>query len=290
MITVTGATGQLGTGVIEHLIQKGLNPANITALARSEEKAQALKEKGINIKIGDYNDYTSLVEAFKDTDKLLLISSNEMEIRTQQHISAINAAKEVGVKHILYTSINRQSDSPDSPISFVINSHITTENAIKESGMSYTLLQNNLYMDILPWILGEKVFETGVFYPAQEGKIAFTLRSDIAEATANVLMSDNHENKAYNISNAQSFSFSDVAEQLSAISGKSINYISPSVEEYKNVLTGAGAPQMVADMLADFAVGIAQGELVAGDTDLPNLLGREAVSYKEYLSGLYAQK
>ncbi|MFI1772734.1 SDR family oxidoreductase [Thalassobellus citreus] len=290
MITITGATGQLGGGVIDNLIQKGCNTSNITALVRSEEKGQTLKDKGVAIKIGNYNDYNALVEAFKGTEKLLFISSSEMENRTQQHINVVNAAKEAGVKHIFYTSIQRQSDSPDSPINFVTNSHIATEKAIKESGMTYTMLRNNLYMDILPWILGEQVFETGVFYPAKEGKIAFTLRSDIAEAIANALLSDTHENKEYNISNLHSMSFSEVADHLSTIAGKPINYISPSVEDYKNALVGAGAPEMVVNMLAGFAIGIEKGELVTGQSDLPELLGREAASYKDFLNGLYAKK
>lgn len=290
MIAITGATGQLGSGVIENLIQKGQNPSNIVAMARSEEKAQTQKDKGVNIKIGNYNNYNSLVEAFKGIDKLLLISSSELENRAQQQINAVSAAKEAGVKHILYTSIQRQSDSPDSPISFVTNSHIETEKAIKESGLNYTILRNNLYMDILPWVLGEKVFETGVFYPAQDGKTAYTLRSDIAEATANILLGDNHENKEYNISNTHSLSFQEVADQLSVISGKTIAYVSPTVEVYKSTLVGAGAPEMVANMLAGFAMGAVQGEFLAGNSDLPELLGREAVSYKDFISGLYAQK
>lgn len=289
MITITGVTGQLGTAVVDFLIEKGLNPSEISGLARSEEKAQVLKDKGVNIKIGNYNDYSSLVEAFKGTEKLLLISSSEMENRAQQQINAVNAAKEAGVEHILYTSIQRQSDSYDSPINFVTVSHIETEKAIKESGMNYTLLRNSLYMDILPWVLGEKVFETGVFYPAQDGKTAYTLRADIAEATANILLSDNHENKAYNISNPHSLSFQEVANHLSEIAGKAINYISPTVDVYKSTLVDAGAPEMVADMLAGFALGAVQGELVAGDSDLVQLLGREPVNYKTFLNTLYAQ-
>lgn len=290
MITITGATGQLGVATIDFLIQKGLNPSKITALARSEEKAMPLKEKGVNIKLGNYNEYSSLVEAFKGTDKLLFISSNEMENRDQQQVSVVKAAKEAGVKHILYTSIQRQSDKADSPIAFVTISHIATEKAIKESGMAYTILRNNLYMDGLPWVLGEKVFETGVFYPAQDGRIAYTLRSDMAEATANILLSENHANKEYNISSPYSLSFSEIAEHLSAISGKEIHYVSPTADAYKSILTGAGVPAFVADFLAGFALGIAAGEFVAADTDLPTLLGREAVGYKEYLNSLYAQK
>jgi NAD(P)H dehydrogenase (quinone) len=288
MIVITGATGQLGSGVIENLIQKGFNPSSITALVRSEEKGESLKAQGVRIAIGDYDNNTSLENAFKGADKLLLISSNDIENRTQQQIHVVNAAKKSGVKHILYTSIQRKTDSPDSPISFVLDSHMATEKAIQESGLSYTILRNNLYMDILPWILGENVFETGIFYPAQEGKVAFTLRADMAEATANLLMSSDYENKEYTISNPHSLSFSEVAEYLSDLGGKPVVYISPDVETYKNILTGAGVPQMAVDMLAGFAVGAAKGELVAGDSDLPKLLGRDAVSYKDYLNGVYA--
>jgi NAD(P)H dehydrogenase (quinone) len=290
MITVTGATGQFGGGVIENLLQKGLTPSQITVMVRNEEKAQSLKAKGVNVKIGNYNDHSSMVEAFKGTDKLLFVSSSEMQNRSQQQVGVVKAAQEAGVKHILYTSIQRQSDSADSPIAFVANDHIATENAIKESGMQYTMLRNNLYFDILPWILGEKVFETGVFYPSQDGKVGFALRSDMAEAAANVLLADQEGNNEFNISSPSSFTFADVAQHLSTIAGKPVSYYSPSVEEYIQALTAGGAPQEVSGFLAGFAAGAASGEFVPGDSDLPQLLGREPISYKAFLDGVYGQK
>lgn len=290
MITITGATGQLGTGIIEQLIAKGYHPSNITALARSKEKAQPLIAKGVNIKYGNYDDYASLVNAFKGSDKVLLISGNEMEKRVAQQINAVNAAREANVKHILYTSIQRKTDSDSSPINFVVDSHVATENAIKESGLSYTLLRNNLYMDMLPWVLGEKVLETGIFYPAKDGKIAYAVKSDIAEATANILIKDGFENKEYNISNSHSMSFQEVANHLSEISGKEVAYTSPDVASYKSILVNAGVPAFAADMLAGFAEGANAGELEAGNSDLPVLLGREPIGYKQFLNGLfYAQ-
>lgn len=289
MITVTGATGQLGNSVIQNLITKGLAPSSISALVRSEEKAQALKEQGIHTKLGNYDDYDSLVNAFEGTEKLLFVSSNEMENRDKQHLNVVKAAKEAGVQHIIYTSFQRQTEGPDSPLAFVIAAHLTTEKAIKESGMDYTILRNNLYMDMLPMMLGENVFETGVFYPAQDGKVAYTLRSDMAEATANVLLSEGHEYKEYNFSNAYSLTFSEVATHLSNIGGKPVHYISPSVEEYKGALTAAGVPEMAVGMMSFFATAIEKGELVAGDTDLPKILGRAPISYKDFLNSIYAQ-
>lgn len=290
MITITGATGQLGNSVINFLIQKGVSSSEITALARSVEKAEPLKAKGVNIKTGNYDDLASLVEAFKGTDKLLLISGNEMEKREQQHINVVNAAKEAGVKHIFYTSLQRKTDSADSPIGFVLSAHLNTEKIIQESGMSYTILRNNLYMDMLPWVLGQNVVEAGIFYPAKDGEVAYTMRDDMAEAAANVMMSDGHEGKEYNISNGHSLSFGEVAQHLSAVTGKEVKYISPDVAVYKDTLMNAGMPEVAVDMLAGFAMGASAGELVAGDTDLPGLLGREPVNYKTFLDAIYTQK
>lgn len=290
MITITGATGQLGSAVVDFLIQKGVDPSNIAALARSEEKAQTLKAKGVHVNIGSYDAYDAMVSAFTGTDKLLFISGSDMEKREAQHLNVVRAAQEAGVKHVIYTSFQRQSEGPDSPLAFVLHAHLATEQALKASGMQYTILRNNLYMDMLPMILGENVFETGIFYPVQEGRVAFTLRSDLAEATANVLIGEHHENKEYNFSSAHSLTFFEVADYLSSVAGKPVNYISPSIDEYKGALTAAGVPEMAVGMMSFFAIAIAQDELVAGDTDLPRLLGREAVNFKDFLNGMYAQQ
>src|SRR5690606_12729824 len=124
-----------------------------------------LKAKGINLKIGDYDNYLSLVEAFKGVDKLLLVSSSDVANRTQQHENAVNAAKEVGVKHILYTSSERKNETETSPIYFLGKSHLETERLIKESGLTYTIFRNNLYLEALPMFFGEQVLETGIFLP-----------------------------------------------------------------------------------------------------------------------------
>lgn len=289
MIAITGSTGELGSDIVGFLIQKGFNPAHIIGLARNEEKAQRLKDQGVTVRLGSYDDYPSLVAAFQGARKVLLISGNEMDKRIPQHLQVIQAAKAAGVDHILYTSVQRQSDRPDSPINFVTTSHIETENAIKASGLKYTLLRNNLYMDMLPWVLGQDVFNTGIFYPAKEGRVGYTLKRDIAEATANVLLSDKHENKSYNISNPHALGFAEVAAHLSALANKPVHYISPSVDVYKSTMLGFGVPAMAVDMLAGFAVGAEQGELVSGESDLPRLLQRDPVSYKEFLNRVYTK-
>ncbi|WP_333801960.1 NAD(P)H-binding protein [Sphingobacterium multivorum] len=105
MILVTGATGNLGKATIDSLLNRGIAPNNITALVRDESKAAELKSKGLQIKLGDYQDLESLKSAFRGVDKLLLVSSSsDIGKRFEQHKNAINAANESGVGHIIYTS------------------------------------------------------------------------------------------------------------------------------------------------------------------------------------------
>ncbi|MFN4150074.1 MAG: SDR family oxidoreductase [Candidatus Sericytochromatia bacterium] len=286
MILVTGATGQLGRATIDFLLKKV--PANeISALVRNENKALDLKEKGIDIRVGNYHDYESLVKAFAGVEKLLLVSSSDFNDRLQQQLNAVNAAKEAGVKYIAYTSFGLKS-LENSAIQFVIDDHFKTAEKIKKSGLKYTLLDNTLYSDVLPMFLGHNVLETGVFLPAGDGKAPFATRLDMAEATANVLIdSVSHENKEYLISSNRLYSISDVATYLSELSGKTINYIDADEKVFVETLTKVGVPQEYVGLTASFATAIKNKEFELYDNTLATLLGREETSLKDYLKSAF---
>lgn len=286
MILVTGATGQLGRATIDFLLKKV--PANqISALVRDENKALDLKEKGIDVRVGNYHDYESLVKAFAGIEKLLLVSSSDFNDRLQQQLNAVNAAKEAGVKYIAYTSFGIKSWE-NSAIQFVIDDHFKTSEKIKESGLKYTLLNNTLYSDVLPMFLGQNVLETGVFLPAGEGKVPFANRLDMSEATANVLIdSVSHENKEYLISSNRLYSISDVATYLSELSGKTINYIDADEKVFVETLTNAGVPQEYVGLTTSFAKAIKNKEFELYDNTLATLLGREETSLKDYLKSAF---
>ena len=290
MILVTGATGHLGKATIEFLLKKGISANTISALIRDESKAADLKAKGVIPITGDYNDYGSLVEAFKGVDKLLLVSGSDIANRGTQQKNAVMAAREAGVKHLLYTSFERKNDTDTSPIAMIAKAHIDTEVLIKASGMTYTIFRNNLYMDALPMFLGEKVLETGLFFPAGETKSAFALRMDMAEAIANVLTSEGHENREYSLSNTENFSLQDMADVLSKRSNKIISYTSPTAEIYTSTLSKAGVPMEYVRMFAGFAEAIRQGEFTGEHTDLENLLGRKPASMEDFLAQVYFVK
>jgi NAD(P)H dehydrogenase (quinone) len=290
MILVTGATGHFGKATIDFLLQKGIAANNIAALVRDETKATGLKAKGIIIKVGDYDNYSSLIEAFKGVDKLLLVSGSDVVKRGKQQEDVVKAATEAGVKHIIYTSVERKNETATSPIAFVAKSHIDTENQIKASGIAYTILRNSLYMDYIPVFIGDKVLDTGVFWPAGDGKLGAVTRDEMAEAAANILTGTGHEGKDYLISNIENNSFKEVADLISKAAGQKVSYFSPTQEEYKAALQKAGVPATYIDMFAGFAEAIKQGEFESKKSDMQFLLGRKPTTLAVYLQQVYSTK
>ncbi|MDR6844333.1 SDR family oxidoreductase [Flavobacterium granuli] len=288
-ILVTGATGNFGKTTIDFLLEKGIAASNISALVRDETKAEELKTKGITIKVGDYNNYDSLVTAFHGTDKLLLVSGTDLENRGKQQLDVVKAAKEAGVKHILYTSFERKNESETSPIAFLAKSHIDTDNAIKSSGMTYSIFKNNLYLEVLPMFFGEKILETGIFFPAGDTGAAYVSRNDLAEAVANVLISENNESKEYAMNNIENYSMKESADLLSKITNTTVSYTSPTPETYSEVLSNAGVPGEYVGMFVGFAAAIQQGEFLTALTDLENLLGRKPISLEDFLKQVYTK-
>lgn len=290
-ILITGASGEFGKATITSLLKKGVSPSNITALVRDENKASDLKSQGVNLAIGDYNDYDSLANAFKGIDKLFFISGNDVRQRDLQHSNVIKAAKEANVKHVIYTSMFRKTEDGSSPIASVIVGHITTEQWLKESGLPHTILLNNLYMDLLPIFIGDKVVENGAIYlTAEDGRAGVVLRSDMAEATAEILVSEGHIGKTYNFSNIEAFSFYDVAQVISEVTGKEIKYIPTTPEEYNNVFEKTGFHLFQRQSIINFTKAIAVGELNNTSSDVEKLLGRKPTTLKEYFSTLYGNK
>lgn len=285
-ILVTGATGGLGKAVVDNLL-KTASPSDISVLVRDSAKAADLQAHGVNLQQGDYNDYASLVAAFAGIDKLFLVSGNDIPNRVPQHTNAINAAKEAGVQHVVYTSFQRKTEDGSSAAAFVAEAHLATEKLLKEAGLTYTILKNALYLDVLPLFMGP-VLETGTIYlPAGEGKVPYASRADMGAAGAAVLVGTGHENQSYDIANDTSHSFHDIAQVLSDLSGKTIQYVSPDAEAFGTALTAAGVPAEAIQMTAGFCVAIEQGEFDFPSSTLEKLLGRKPESAAEFLKATY---
>ncbi len=286
-ILVTGATGQLGKEVVNALLKQ--TPAGaISVLVRDAAKAADLKAKGVDIRVGSYDDEASLVNAFKGIDSLYFVSGSDIANRSRQHENVVKAAKEAQVKHVVYTSFQRRNETASSPVAAVSAGHLVAEEALKKSGLAYTILKHGLYMDMLPVFLGEKILESGQIYqPAGDGKTAYTLRKDLAEAGAAILTTEGHENKTYEAYAGTTYSYPEIAKIMGSISGREISYVSPTADEYINTLTGAGMPMEYARMFAGFGEAIRQGEFADTSNFIETILGRKPVTAEEYLKEIY---
>lgn len=291
MILITGATGGFGTETIEFLLNRGISPRNIAALIRSEDKASHLRNWDIDIRKGNYDDYDSLVKAFRGVDKLLFISGNDLQKRDKQHENIIMAAVEAVIKHVIYTSFERKNDDTDIPAAFVSRTHIETEKKILSSGIPYTFLRNALYAEGLPMFLGGEILEKGVFIPAGNGRVPFASRKDMAEAAANILAGGNeHLNKSYKTVNIKNYSFYDIAAMLSDLSGKRLAYVSPDPEEYTRNALQSGIPKEAVAFLLGWFQAIRDGYFESDHSDMELLIGRKPADLKEILAKMYAKE
>jgi NAD(P)H dehydrogenase (quinone) len=270
-IVVTGATGILGGLVIEHLLKK-VPASDIIASVRNVEKASNLADLGIEVRYGDYLDMESMKKSFEGAEKVLFISSPDSDntLRVRQHANVVQAARDAGVKHIAYTGYAFGEES-QVPLALV---HMATEYAIRTTNIPYTFLRNALYTEVFvnPGLgaaieSGELVTNTG------NGLLNAVTRDDLARAAAAVLTEEGHENKSYNLVNPQPWTFDELAQVLSEVTGKKVVHRSVSYNEMKEYLVKAGLPEPVAELSAGIYQAVAEGETSKTSEDLTKLIG-----------------
>lgn len=286
MILITGATGRLGGKVIETLLNKNVPANQIAALVRDESKAADLKEKGIAIRPGDYDNKPSLEQAMRGINKVLLVSGLDMSKVVQQHQNVVDAAKKAGVNCLAYTS-NCLRDR-NTLVNKIMLTHFETEDYIMASGLSYIIFRNVLYMDSMALYLigGKSVLEKGIHLPAGEGRVSYALRDEEAEAIGNVLAGEDCSNQIYTFTGSRTYSFYDVADALSELAGKPILYTPLDLETYKASAKEQGIAEHAVEAMAPFMTDIKNGQGSTISSDLANTLGREPVDLKAGLKRL----
>ena len=273
MIIVTGASGQLGRLVIANLL-KTTPAAQIVAAVRDVAKVADLAAQGVQVRRADYTDPASLDAALQGASKVLLISSNDLGARVAQHRNVIDAAVRAKVALLAYTSVLHADRSTLA----LAGEHRETEDAIRASGLAYTLLRNGWYVENYTGTLGGAVAHGALAGGAGEGRIAAASRSEYAEAAAVVLASAKPVEKVYELAGDTRFTLAELAAEVARQTGKPLPFHNLSQPEYQGMLLGLGLPAPLAELIADSDAQAAKGALDDGSGTLGKLIGHPTIS------------
>jgi NAD(P)H dehydrogenase (quinone) len=172
-------------------------------------------------------------------------------------------------------------------IPFVRQVHKDTVDYLKEIGIAYTIMNHTLYADSIGKFSGPTFLESGIFFPAGDGKLPWFPRTEMGEAAAAVLTTLGHEYKTYAITADTAYSFEDIAGLLTDITGKKVIYLKPDLNTYIDAIGKAGVPKEVVSFLGVFATAIKNGEFDTQRSDFESLLGRKPMRLKEFLKITY---
>jgi NAD(P)H dehydrogenase (quinone) len=277
-IAITGATGQLGRLVIAAL-KKRIPASRIIALARTPGKAGDL---AVTVRQADYGSAPAeYAAALAGVETLLLISSSEVGQRESQHRHVIEAARQAGVKQIVYTSLLR---APTSPMSLAPE-HRATEAMLRDSGLKFTLLRNGWYAENYTAGFPAAVAHGALVGSASEGRLSLATRADYAEAAAVVLAQpEAHIGHVYELAGDTAPTLAELAAELSRQVGKTIPYKNLPAAEYSAVLRAAGLPEVWAQGLPAFDLDAAAGALFDDGHQLSRLIGRPTTTPSDYVA------
>ncbi len=269
---ITGSTGHFGQNALKELVK--LVPAtDIIALARNTKKAKDMVPTGVEVRPGDYTDVDQLTESLKGIDRLLFISSQPggPVARLTQHQNLVKAAKNAGVGYIAYTSFPHA----DSATVSLASDHKETEKLIKESGMKYSFLRNNWYLENDAAGLKEAAKGNDFIYSAGDGKAGWALESEYSEAAAKVLATQDTKD-VYEFA-GESRTYAQLAEGVAG----NFKVSSLTDTEYSKLLKDSGMDDMTIGIIISIQDLISDGALAEETTDLLDVLGHDLTPISE---------
>jgi uncharacterized protein YbjT (DUF2867 family) len=273
-IALTGATGAVG-GRAARL----LGPAVSRLLVRDPARAPRIEGDPEVVRI-EYGDGAASVAALQGVDVLLMVSAAESEHRRQQHRAFIEAAATAGVGHIVYTSFD--GAAPDA-IFTLGRDHWDAEQAIRASGMRFTLLRDSFYSDFFPFFAGEDGVIRG---PGGEGRVAAVARADVADVAAAVLADpDAHRDATYALTGPEAFSFAEAAERMRLALGRPYAYRSETVAEAYASRRALTEEQWQLDAWVSTYTAIGSGGLARVSPDVQRITGHPARTLEQALTG-----
>ena len=281
-VLVAGGSGRLGQMVLDQLLHAAV--PDIIATTRTPQKLGAYASLGVDVRHADLNDPQTLSKAFEGADRLLLISTDDLFSgkRIQQHTNAIAAARRAGIRHILYTSMQEPEASTAIPFS---PDHVATEQAIRESGLGYTILRVAWYAEN-PIELGliQAALQTGMWLSsAGTARIAYVTRYDVARAAASALASSVEACQIYDITGPAAMSAAELAASLSRAAGRTIQVREVDHETLSRELVLSGVLPQLAPMIVTTDANTRAGNFEGVSSAVLQLTGTPPKDFESFL-------
>jgi NAD(P)H dehydrogenase (quinone) len=270
VIAVTGATGYVGGTTARLLAERG---APLRLVVRDPSRAPDL---GAEVRAASsYGAGDEMRAALEGADMVFLVPAEESEDRVQQHRTAIDAAVAAGVRRIVYLSF--VDARPESTFTLGRH-HWATEEHVRASGAEFTLPRMNLYLDFIPNMVSEEGVIAG---PADDGRLAAVARDDVAAVCAELLTSEGHEGRSYDITGGEALSFAEIAERLSGVLGRTVTYEDETLEQARASRAVYGAPDWQVEAWISTYTSVARGDLEQVTDTVERFTGRPPLTLED---------
>jgi uncharacterized protein YbjT (DUF2867 family) len=274
MILITGASGNVGREVLRQAAAAGLR---LRAAYQSADKATQAPA-GVETVLMDYGKPETLRAAFREIEKLFLVGPPTADL-VQMEANAVDQAKRASVPHIVKLSAlgGRNAIFP--------RQHADSEEHIKSSGIAYTFLRPNGFMQNFVNYDSPTIKTQNAFYAAVgHGAVSHIDLRDIAAAAVKVLSGRGHEGKAYPLTGPEALTNAQVAEKISRAVGRKISYVNLAPADLKKALLAAGVPEWSADALLDLQRLYREGGASSVDPTFEQLMGRKPTTFDQFLN------
>ena len=273
---VTGTTGNIGTELIKQLVERNVPVRALIRSAKDRDKLVHLP--GITIVEGDFNDPVSLGRALAGMEKAFLLT-NSSEQAEQQQLQFVAEAKRAGVKHVI--KLSQLGADPASPVRF-LRYHAVVEQAIQESGVVYTFLRPNLFMQGLLGFRDSVVSQNQFFAAIGDAKVSLVDVRDIAAVGAAVLTEPGHVNKVYTLTGPQALTHAELAIEFTKALGRPITFVNVTPEVMRGALEQVGFPAWQADGLIEDYAHYSRHEASVVTADVETATGQRPHSFAEF--------
>ncbi len=272
---ITGASGPLGRAAAEHLLEL-VDPRELVLTTRRPEHLRDLAARGVQVRRADFDDPGTLPAAFAGVSRLLLVSTDQVGSRLAGHRAAVQAATAAGVKRIVYTSVPEPVDGNPAT---VVADHAGTEQILRDSGMGWTVLRNNLYAHLQVGAVEHAAATGRLLTNYGPGAAAFVTRADCAAAAAGAMFQDDQQDRALDVTGPAGVTAAGVAALASELGQREVEVIQVDDAEFADGLRASGLPEHAVDLVTSFGAAIRGGYLSRVTDTVEHLAGRPPTAF-----------